>query len=305
MSRSPGWAPIPFLLLPLLFLGGCGGGSSPQASTPTPPPVMVQTVPTTQISTDTFTNSGSQHATEVETHALGVGNTIVSTFQVARIFSGGGADIGWATSTNAGTTWTNGFLPGLTIFDGGGFSAASDPVVAYDAAHAVWMISTLPIGPDTVAVSRSSDGLNWGNPIVVSQTADSDKNWIVCDNTVASPFYGHCYMEWDDPTQGGLGWWTTSTNGGLTWAAAQNTADLENGIGGQPVVQPNGTVIVPIEATTGTNMLAFSSTNGGASWNASLVIASITDHLVAGSLRTSALPSAIVDAGGTVYVVWQ
>ena len=77
---------------------------------------------------------------------LGVGNTIVSTFQVARIFSGGGADIGWATSTDAGTTWTNGFLPGITTFDGGTFSAASDPVVAYDATHAVWMISTLPIG---------------------------------------------------------------------------------------------------------------------------------------------------------------
>lgn len=290
--------------LPLLFLPACGGGSSSQTTT-TPPPVMVQTVPTTQISTDTFTNSTSQHATEVETHALGVGNTIVSTFQVARIFGGGGADIGWATSTNAGTTWTNGFLPGITTFDGGTFSAASDPVVAYDAAHAVWMISTLPLGPDTVAVSRSSDGLNWGNPITVSQTSDSDKNWIVCDNAATSPFYGHCYMEWDDPTQGGLVWMTTSTDGGLTWSAAQNSADLVTGIGGQPVVQPNGNVIVPIEATTGTNMLSFSSTNGGASWNASLVIASITDHAVAGSLRTSALPSAVADAGGTVFVVWQ
>src|SRR5581483_5305356 len=156
-----------------------------------------------------------------------------------------------------------------------------------------------------VAVSRSTDGLNWGNPIIVSNTPDSDKNWIVCDNTVTSPFYGHCYMEWDDPGQNGLVWMTTSTDGGLTWSAAQNTADLVAGIGGQPVVQPNGTVIVPIEATTGTNMLSFSSTNGGASWNASLVIASITDHLVAGSLRTSALPSAIADAGGMVYVVWQ
>ena len=61
----------------------------------------------------------------------------------------------------------------------------------------------------------------------------------------------------------------------------------------------------PSKATAGTNMVSFSSTDGGASWNASLVVASITDHLVAGSLRTSALPSAIADAGGTVYVVWQ
>src|SRR5581483_921228 len=156
-----------------------------------------------------------------------------------------------------------------------------------------------------VAVSRSTDGLNWGNPIIVSNTPDSDKNWIVCDNTVTSPFYGHCYMEWDDPGQNGLVWMTTSTDGGLTWSAAQNTADLVAGIGGQPVVQPNGNVIVPIESVTGANMLSFSSTNGGASWNASVIISSITDHLVAGNLRTSALPSAQADAGGTVYVVWQ
>jgi len=306
MSRSSRWIALLGPVLPLLFLSACGGGSNSQSATTTPPPVMIQTVPTTQISTDTFTNASSQHATEVETHALGVGSTIVSTFQVGRIFSGGGADIGWATSTNGGATWTNGFLPGITTFDGGVFSAASDPVVAYDAAHAVWMISTLPIGAsDVVAVSRSPDGLSWGNPITISNTPDSDKNWIVCDNTATSPFYGHCYVEWDDPGQNGLVWMTTSTDGGLSWSAAQNTADLIAGIGGQPLIQPNGNVIVPIESVTGANMLSFSSTNGGASWNPSVVISSITDHTVAATLRTSALPSAQVDAAGTVYVVWQ
>src|SRR5450755_2673343 len=118
----------------------------------------------TQLSEDTFTDSPSQHATEVEPGAFSYGSTIVTAFQVARIYGGGGADIGFATSTDAGTTWTSGFLPGITIYEGNGSnSAASDAAVAYDAMHNFWLISTLPIGANnnTVAVSRSSDGLNW------------------------------------------------------------------------------------------------------------------------------------------------
>jgi hypothetical protein len=287
----------------LMFIAACGGGSNSQpVQTIAPPP----NVPLTQLSTDTFTNSSSQHATEVEASSFAAGSTIVSAFQVGRIFSGGASDIGFATSTNGGVAWTSGFLPGITIYEQGAFSAASDPVVAFDAAHATWMISSLPIASvDQVAVSRSADGLVWGDPILVSNTPDSDKNWITCDNTPASPFFGHCYLEWDDPSNRNLIWMSTSSDGGLTWTAALNTANLATGIGGQPVVQPNGTVIVPIENAIGDEMLAFTSTNGGESWNAATTISSITDHSVAANLRTSALPSAAVDAGGTVYAIWQ
>ena len=98
---------------------------------------------------------------------------------------------------------------------------------------------------------------------------------------------------------------STSTDGGLTWNAAVNTASLSTGLGGQPIVQPNGTVVVPIENADGTEMLAFNSTDGGTTWNAPVTISNITDHAVAGNLRTSSLPSAAMDASGRVYVVWQ
>jgi BNR repeat-like domain len=288
----------------LMMITACGSGSNSQQAQQTmiPPP----SVSLTQLSTDTFTNPSSQHATEVEASASAFGSTIVSAFQVGRIFGGGASDIGFATSTNAGAAWTSGFLPGITIYKQGTFSAASDPVVAFDAAHGTWIISSLTIANvDQVAVSRSPDGINWGNPIIVSTTPDSDKNWITCDNTSTSPFFGHCYIEWDDPSTRNLIWMSTSTDGGLTWAAARCTADFAAGIGGQPVVQPNGTVIVPIENAIGDAMLAFTSTNGGTSWSASATISSITDHLVAGNLRTSALPSAAIDAAGKVYAIWQ
>lgn len=296
-----------FLLGILTIIAGCGGGSNSQQ--PQKPPQTVippPSVPLTQLSTDTFTNSSSQHATEVEANAFAVGSTIVSAFQVGRIFSGGASDIGFATSTNAGGAWANGSLPGITIYEQGTFGAASDPVVAFDAAHATWMISSLPIGNvDRIAVSRSPDGLIWSNPVIVSNTPDADKNWITCDNGPTSPYFGHCYVEWDDPSAGDLIWMSTSTDGGLTWNAASNTANLATGIGGQPVVQPNGTVIVPIESANGSEMLSFTSTDGGQNWSAAVTISPITDHLVAAILRTSALPSAAIDASGKVYAIWQ
>ena len=100
----------------------------------------------TQISSDPFTVPPGQHATEVEPHVLANGTTQVAAFQTGRIVNGGGTAIGWATSTDGGNTWSHGFLPGLTSGNGGGpYSAASDPAVAYDAKHAVWIIATLPI----------------------------------------------------------------------------------------------------------------------------------------------------------------
>lgn len=291
----------------LMITAACGGGSNSQQSQQPPPtnipPPSIQFAP---ISRDPFTNPGSQHATEVEASAFSTGSMIVSAFQVGRIFSGGASDIGFATTSDNGAIWATGFLPGITVYEQGTFSAASDPVVAFDAAHAMWMISSLTIANvDQVAVSRSSDGLVWDNPIMVSTTPSSDKNWITCDSTPASPYFGHCYVEWDDPSSGNLIWMSTSTDGGLTWTAARNTADLAVGIGGQPVVQPNGTVIVPIENDTGAAMVAFTSTDGGTTWTASTTISSITDHFVAGNLRTSALPSAAIDAAGKVYAIWQ
>src|SRR5712692_4599190 len=69
-----------------------------------------------QLSSDPFTNSTSQHATEVEPDTFASGSTLVSAFQVGRFFNGGASDIGFATSTNGGKNFKNDFLPGTTPF---------------------------------------------------------------------------------------------------------------------------------------------------------------------------------------------
>ncbi|MGB7585251.1 MAG: sialidase family protein [Terriglobales bacterium] len=260
-----------------------------------------------QISIDKFTDSDAQHATEVEPGTFAYGSTIVSAFQVGRIFSGGGSDIGFATSTDGGKTWTAGYLPGLTVnYQGGTFSAASDPVVAYDASHGVWLICTLPIGNnDLVAVSRSTDGIHWGSPILVTSSIDSDKNWIVCDNTSSSKFYGHCYVEFDSPAFGDLVYMSTSTDGGQTWGAAKNTADSLFGIGGVPLVQPSGNVVVPIVNLNTGGLSAFGSSNGGTSWGSSANISDVVEHGDAGGIRSAGLPAAQLDGAGNIYVIWS
>src|SRR5215469_6084969 len=70
----------------------------------------------TQLSSDPYTNNTSQHQTEVEPDSFSNGSTIVMAFQVGRFFDGGASNVGWATSTNGGATWTSGFLPGITTF---------------------------------------------------------------------------------------------------------------------------------------------------------------------------------------------
>jgi hypothetical protein len=262
----------------------------------------------TQISSDPFTVGPGQHATEVEPHTLANGLTQVAAFQTGRIAPGGATAIGWATSTDGGSTWAHGFLPGLTTGNGGGpYNAASDPAVAYDAKHGVWMIASLPISNTSttpaVVISRSTDGgFTWDNPVNVGpKVQSSDKNWIVCDSYSTSPFYGNCYVEWDDPFSGAI-LMSTSTDGGLTWSNAIGTTNHATGIGGQPLVQPSGTVVVPIETN---GISAYSSTNGGASWSAPVNVANIQSHNDAGGIRSGPLPSAAVDGAGTVYVVWE
>ena len=260
----------------------------------------------TQLSQDTFTDGASQHDTEVEPGVFTYGSTIVSAFQVARIYSGGGADIGFATSKDGGATWTNGYLPGITIYQGGSWSAASDASVAYDAKHGVWLISTLPIGTNgtAVAVSQSPDGVTWSNPVFVTTSGGPDKNWIVCDNKPKSPYYGHCYQEWDNTNSGDLLKMSTSTDGGNTWGPAMSTAGNDFGIGGLPLVKPNGVVIVPFLGFNGF-VQAFMSTNGGGSWTAAVNVAQFINHGEAGSIRSAGLPSAAINRGGKVWVAWS
>ena len=204
-------------------------------------------VPLTSIGSDTFTNTTSQHATQVEPDTFSFGSTIVMAAQTGRFNDGGASDIAFATSTNNGATWTTGNLPGITKFAGGTFDRVSDAAVAFDPAHNVWMISTLAISESggvhgaAILTSRSTNGgLTWMNPVTTASGSDLDKNWIACDTTSTSPFFGRCYTQWDDHANGNRIKMSTSTDGGVTWGALRN--------GPTATVKTVGTTMVRFEA---------------------------------------------------------
>jgi hypothetical protein len=264
-----------------------------------------------QISVDPFTNASGQHETAVEPDSFSFGDTVVAVFQLGRIVSGGASGIGFARSADAGLTWQSGVLPGLTVHAAppGAADRVSDPVVAYDRVHRVWLASILAIREaqglvSSLVVSRSSDGITWSRPFLTSGEENGsfahDKNWIACDNGTASPHAGRCYVAWTRAGRGVLAI-SSSDDGGTTWSPA-TLVDAANGSGWQPVVQPNGTLVIVYEGAR--TIGAVRSRDGGRTFDAPVVVDRLRTADVSG-MRAPSHPSAEVDEAGVITVAWH
>ena len=181
-----------------------------------------------RLSVDPYANRDSQHETAVEPDNFAFGSTVVAAYQLGRREGGAAANIGTAVSHDAGRTWQRSVLPGVTVNAGGPETAASDPTVAYDAVHNVWLVGTLTIHPggSNVMVARSSDGLHWSAPVVAAEGPVLDKDWLVCDNGASSPFRGRCYAEYTDDQQNRT-LSQSSDDGGATWRSS-DVSDLQS-----------------------------------------------------------------------------
>jgi hypothetical protein len=269
-----------------------------------------------RIASDPFgATVAGQHSTIAEPDSFSFGSTVVSVFQVGRQVNGGAAAIGFATSLDGGSTWQSGILPSLTRFTvpAGPYSRVSDPVVAYDRVHGVWLASILALtdtpglGTSAVVTSRSADGLSWSAPVVTARDIGSfahDKNWIVCDNGAASPYAGRCYTVWTDvPTEGSLAM-STSLDGGATWGAEVFAPpNAEKGNGALPLVLPNGTLVVPYRSFEG-ELTSLRSTDGGARLADSTIVGAAPGGRIEG-FRSPPLPSGEVAADGRLYLTWH
>jgi hypothetical protein len=259
----------------------------------------------------------AQHSTIAEPDSYSFGTTVVVAYQAGRFRDGGAVNTGFSTSKDSGRTWRWGTLPSLTVASqpAGPWQRASDPVVAYDVAHSTWLIASLALTPSSAAivVSRSPDGLVWSAPVTVVQAPSVpslmlDKEWIVCDSWDRSPHLGTCYVTYSDFRSLRLEF-QTSTDGGLTWSpqvSAPEDAGRKSIVGTwapapQPVVQPDGDLIVPYYDED--RVAAVRSADGGASFSAPVTVAR-TQFKATPGLRAPPLPSAEVDRDGTVYVAW-
>ena len=262
-----------------------------------------------RLSVDLSRNPRSQHETAVEPDSFSWGSTVVAAYQLGRFESGAASNIGVSVSRNGGRTWQRTTLPGVTLESQppGPELSASDPTVAYDAVHGVWLVGTLTLEATSshVYVARSTDGLHWSAPVVAASGPVLDKDWIACDNNAASPYRGRCYLELTDDDRN-----TTisesSDDGGNTWSAPVTATSLL--VGTQPVILPNGTLVVVAgdytdEAALHGSIAAVRSTDGGATFTRATV-GQVT-AAANGVMRSAALPSVDVDSNGRIYAVWH
>jgi hypothetical protein len=286
----------------------CGGGSDLVSADLTDKVTNCETV-ARRLSVDPYANPDSQHETAVEPDSFSFGSTIVAAFQLGRRIAGAAANIGTAVSRDAGRTWHRSALPSMTLVSQppGPETSASDPTVAYDAMHGTWLVSALTLEPKNshVYVSRSADGASWSPPVDVASGGLLDKEWIVCDNGATSPFRGRCYVEYtDDDANETVSQF--STDGGVTWSAPVRSTTML--VGTQPVVRPDGTLVVVAGEYSGSaaltgSIVAVRSTDGGATFTRTTV--SFLKTHDSAPMRAIALPSVDIDSAGTIYAVWH
>jgi hypothetical protein len=261
-----------------------------------------------RLSVDASTNPAGQHETSVEPAAAASGTTVVAAYQVGRFATGGASNIGFAVSNDSGRTWTRGLLPGVTAesVPAGPERAASDPTVAFDAAHGIWLIGALTLEQSgtRVMVARSSDGLHWSTPVTAASAPALDKEWFACDNGSSSPFRGRCYALYTDDDKN-ITVSQSTDDGGLTWSTPLRATGVL--VGTQPAVLADGALVTVAGNFQGQRALtgsieSFRSTDGGTTFTRATVAAlTSADN---DPMRAISLPSLAIDASGTLFASW-
>jgi hypothetical protein len=263
-------------------------------------------------------------------------NIQVAVAHDCRFADGGAVDISYAWTHDGGATWHHAPVPGLTRETGGTYGRTSDPVVAFGADGSVY-ISALEIDINGcrsgVAVSRSTNGgETFGKPVLAQASTkcsfSDDKNWLVTDNQLNSPFYGRVYQFWSAFLSNGaspqvLRW---SDDQGQHWNTTHFvTSRKEFAQDSQPIIAPDGT-ITDVYITSGkafgndvrhpvmghnqtaqgsgVSLVAQTSQDGGATWSGQSVIAR---NIGGGPIGIRCcLPLASGDpATGHMFAVWN
>jgi BNR repeat-like domain len=184
-------------------------------------------------------------------------NIAIAAAHDSRFHDGGAVDISVAWTGDGGAHWQHAAVRGITTATGGPYDRASDPVLAFGADGTAYL-SVLVFDvtcPTAVAVLRSKDGgRTWGSPHYAHRSTScnysDDKNWIVVDNSPASPHFGRVYQFWTPFLYNGdtylsspqaLRW---SDDKGNTWSKTTYVSPVDHGTqNSQPMIRPDGSIV--------------------------------------------------------------
>lgn len=290
---------------------------------------QVQRVSSDSLPQNKLNGSSFQLGTEDETDTFSWGSTVVSSFQVGRNTNGYGAQaIGWATSTDGGSSWTHGVLPGLSasspVHPDATYPTVVNQSVAYSASQGEWIIPSVgyvangtgKFHEKALLINRSTDGTTWSDATTAVAT-NVDKAWGVCDNNSRNSGdanAGTCYVAYSQIDSGDALAVVSSTDGGATWSAPVSVPSATPGTPAvgyntNPIVQPDGTVVLVTtdlkNGSTGSALLSSVSSDGGQSWTVPTTLATIKYHTPPGGVRAKDKPTVDVDSAGTVYAAWS
>ena len=241
---------------------------------------------------------------------------LLAGYQEGRFADGGARVLTYAASFDAGRTWQEGILPGLTRAAGGAFERASDPWVAFGPGGRAYYVSlgfneTSRLNGIFVSVSEDG-GRTWGGPIAVhTTTADfDDKEAIVVDNQPGSPYRGRVYVGWDTATADRRQpmRFSYSSDGGASYRSPVTIDDRGANIGIIPMVGPGGVVHAVWTRFIGNDptLVAARSTDGGDTWSEPVAIADLRAAGLANARTGGITPTAAIDPrSGILYAAWQ
>jgi hypothetical protein len=200
-------------------------------------------VTVTQVSHDIYTDTQAQHNTEVEPDIFVFGSTIVSAFQVGRVFGGGASNIGWATSTDGGASWNSTVLVSSISHHTVAGPLREEPLPSAEAdaagtVYVTWADCRFRSGcpSNDIVLSKSTSETTWAAPTrvpidPVTSTVDHFTPGIAVDRSTsgATARIGltyYCYPAASctaSTCQLDAGF-ISSVNGGSTWSAAAQLA---------------------------------------------------------------------------------
>jgi uncharacterized repeat protein (TIGR01451 family) len=190
-------------------------------------------------------------------------------------------------SSDGGQTWTYNCAPWPASVTGGVTGATfwfgSDPALAWDnqgRAYATYMLisqSASASGASIVTARSSDNGLTWQSlgtvtSGITSTTIGNDKEMMAIDNTSGQTFShpGRIYVIWDAANAEKIAY----SDNGTSWTTV-NFASNTGAIGGNVVVGADGTVYAIWNRYNVETIVFSKSTDGGATWTAPAVIATL------------------------------